>query len=181
MMMRRNLVLAILCVPLVAAVVVAQTTSVASANESSKQVATQQQSTKTELVKMASAQPSQAANPAAAANTNNELSAVLAKMNQTSAGFKSAQGDFEFQNYQDLTKDTDTQQGKIYFRRRQKGSVDAAFYIDGKAPRQVVYKNGLLQVYEQKIGQVTERKVDNNKADVEAFLSLGFGATGDDL
>ncbi|HXA85880.1 MAG TPA: outer membrane lipoprotein carrier protein LolA [Candidatus Dormibacteraeota bacterium] len=109
-----------------------------------------------------------------------DLEAVLAKMNQSAARFKSAQGDFEFQSYQKLTDDTDTQKGRIYFRRKDKG-VDAAFEIVGPAPKQVVYKDGKLQIFEKKINQVTERNVGKNKSDVEAFLSLGFGASGDEL
>lgn len=109
-----------------------------------------------------------------------ELATVLAKMNQSSKGFKSAQGDFEFQSYQKLTDDTDTQKGRIYFRKTGKG-VDAAFDVAGTAPKQVVYKDGKLQIFEKKINQVTERNVGKNKSDVEAFLSLGFGASGDEL
>ena len=36
-------------------------------------------------------------------------------------------------------------------------------------------------MYESRIDQLTVREVGKNKADVEAFLSLGFGASGDDL
>jgi outer membrane lipoprotein-sorting protein len=109
-----------------------------------------------------------------------DLEAVLAKMNQSASTFKSAQGDFEFQSYQKLTDDTDTQKGRIYFRRTKSG-VDAAFEVAGPAPKQVVYKDGKLQIFEKKINQVTERKVGKNKSDVEAFLSLGFGASGNEL
>jgi outer membrane lipoprotein-sorting protein len=112
--------------------------------------------------------------------TGNDLGAILAKMNQSAAGFKTAQGDFQFVTYQKLVDEKDTQNGHIFFRRTPKG-VDAAFEITGDAPKQVVYKNGKLQVYEQKINQITEREVGKNKADVDAFLSLGFGARGDDL
>jgi outer membrane lipoprotein-sorting protein len=117
---------------------------------------------------------------AAAANSSSDPAAVLAKMNQSSAGFKTAQGDFEFETYTELMKEKDEQQGRIYFRRHNKG-VDAAFNIPGRAPKQVVYKDGKILIYEQKINQITERDVTENKADVEAFLSLGFGARGDDL
>ncbi len=124
-----------------------------------------------------SEQQTTASHPAAASG---DLATVLAKMNQSSAKFKSAEGDFEFQSYQKLTDDTDTQKGRIYFRRT-KGGVDAAFDIGGPAPKQVVYKDGILRIYEKKINQVTERNVGKNKSDVEAFLSLGFGASGDEL
>ena len=126
------------------------------------------------------AAPSQTAEAKPAAGANGDLATVLAKMNQSSKGFKSAQGEFEFQSYQKLTDDTDTQKGRIYFRKTGKG-VDAAFDIAGPAPKQVVYKDGKLQIFEKKINQVTERQVGKNKSDVEAFLSLGFGASGDEL
>ena len=125
----------------------------------------------------ASEQQTAAGQPAPASG---DLATVLAKMNQAAKGFKSAQGDFEFQSYQKLTNDTDTQKGRIYFRKTGKG-VDAAFDIGGPAPKQVVYKDGILRIYEKKINQVTERNVGKNKSDVEAFLSLGFGASGDEL
>ena len=126
------------------------------------------------------ASPAQTAESKPSAAASGDLAAVLAKMNQSAAGFKTAQGDFEFQSYQKLTDDTDTQKGRIYFRRT-KGGVDAAFDIGGPAPKQVVYKEGKLQIFEKKINQVTERNVGKNKSDVEAFLSLGFGASGDEL
>lgn len=124
--------------------------------------------------------PAQTAESKPSAAASGDLATVLAKMNRSSTGFKSAQGDFEFQSYQKLTDDTDTQKGRIYFRRKGK-SVDAAFDIGGPAPKQVVYKDGKLQIFEKKINQVTEREVGKNKSDVEAFLSLGFGASGDEL
>src|ERR1041384_4399592 len=128
----------------------------------------------------AKAQSANEQQTAAAGAASGDLATVLAKMNQSSKGFKSAQGDFEFQSYQKLTDDTDTQKGRIYFLRKKDG-VDAAFDIGGPAPKQVVYKDGKLQIFEKKINQVTERAVGKNKSDVEAFLSLGFGASGDDL
>lgn len=126
------------------------------------------------------AAPAQTAESKPSTAASGDLATVLAKMNQSSKGFRSAQGDFEFQSYQKLTDDTDTQKGRIYFRKTGKG-VDAAFDIGGPAPKQVVYKDGKLQIFEKKINQVTERNVGKNKSDVEAFLSLGFGASGDDL
>ncbi|HET8887693.1 MAG TPA: outer membrane lipoprotein carrier protein LolA [Candidatus Angelobacter sp.] len=126
------------------------------------------------------AKPGQAAAPDGASSGGGNLQAVLARMNQTSQGFKSAQGDFEFETYQKLVDEKDTQKGRIYFRKNKSG-VDAAFDIEGPAPKQVVYTDGKLRIFEKKINQVTERTVGKNKSDVEAFLSLGFGATGNDL
>src|ERR1051326_5406124 len=111
-----------------------------------------------------------------------DLNSVLAKMNANAGNFKSAQADFEFETYQKVVEEKDIQKGRIYFHRTNKG-VDAAFNITSPAPKQVVYlgKDGKLFMYEPKIDQITERDVSKNKTDVEAFLSLGFGAKGDDL
>lgn len=122
----------------------------------------------------------QTAEPKSSSASDGNLESVLAKMNQSAAAFKSAQGDFEFETYQEVVKDKDQQTGKIYFRRHD-NSVDAAFDITSGAPKKVVYKDGKVRIYEPRINQVTERSVTQNKADVEAFLSLGFGASGDSL
>jgi outer membrane lipoprotein-sorting protein len=126
------------------------------------------------------ATPAQAGETKSSAGQGNELSTVLARMNQTASSFKTAQGDFEFETYQKIVDEKDQQQGTIYFRRDGKG-VDAAFNIVGRSPKQVVYKDGKVRIYEPRINQITERDVGKNKSEVEAFLSLGFGAKGDDL
>jgi outer membrane lipoprotein-sorting protein len=124
--------------------------------------------------------PAQAGEGKTQGTPGNDLAAVLAKMNQSAGSFKTAQGDFDFETYQKIVDEKDHQQGRIYFRRGDKG-VDAAFNIAGRTPKQVLYKDGKIRIYDQNINQITEREVGKNKADVEAFLSLGFGARGDDL
>jgi outer membrane lipoprotein-sorting protein len=185
--MKRNLALSILFLPLATALGFSQTAPASPANPPAQQTTSAPAETKAEPAKapqtMPTAKPGQT--PAQtgehpAANSNNDLSMVLAKMNQSAAGFKSAQGNFQFVTYQKLVNDKDTQNGRIYFRRKGK-TVDAAFEIEAPAPKQVVYSDGKVQIYEKKINQVTVRDVGKNQADVEAFLSLGFGASGDDL
>ncbi|HMC29433.1 MAG TPA: outer membrane lipoprotein carrier protein LolA [Candidatus Angelobacter sp.] len=134
------------------------------------------------LVGAAVAWPGRTIAAAQSAAAADDLNSVLAKMNANAGTFKSAQADFEFETYQKVVDEKDLQKGRIYFRRNAKG-VDAAFNITSPAPKQVVFnsKDGKVDMYEPKIDQVTERDVSKNKADVEAFLSLGFGARGDDL
>jgi len=109
-----------------------------------------------------------------------DLKSVLARMNANAANFKSAQADFDLETYESVVQEKTVQKGRIYFR-RDKHEVEAAFNLTSPAPKQVVFKGGKISIYEQNINQVTERDVSKNKADVEAFLSLGFGARGDDL
>ncbi|MGC2695634.1 MAG: outer membrane lipoprotein-sorting protein [Candidatus Angelobacter sp.] len=113
-------------------------------------------------------------------SSEGDLDTVLTKMNAAAGEFRSAQADFEFETYQKVVDEKDTQKGRIYFRRKGK-NVDAAFNITTPATKQVVYKDGKVSIYEPRIDQLTVREVGKNKADVEAFLSLGFGASGDDL
>lgn len=113
-------------------------------------------------------------------NAPDDLNSVLAKMNTTAEAFKSAQADVVFETYQKVVDEKDSQTGRIYFR-RSGNSVEVAFNLTSPTPKQVVFKDNKIVMYEPRIDQLTERDVSNNKAQVEAFLSLGFGARGDDL
>jgi outer membrane lipoprotein-sorting protein len=109
-----------------------------------------------------------------------DLKSVLARMNANAANFKNAQADFDLETYESVVQEKTVQKGRIYFR-RDRHEVEAAFNLTSPTPKQVVFKDGKISIYEQNIDQVTQRDVSKNKADVEAFLSLGFGARGDDL
>lgn len=113
-----------------------------------------------------------------------DLESVLAKMDQASAGFKSAQASFQWDQYQKMFKETDVQNGTVYFRRNNNNKgTDAAFDITSPAPKVILFtsKDGKLRIYEPRIEQVTQRDVTKNKSDVEAVMSLGFGGRGNDL
>ena len=110
-----------------------------------------------------------------------DRNSVLVKMNANAGDFKSAQADFDLETYESIVKEKTLQKGRIYFRRMGKGEVQAAFHITSPAPKQVVFKDSKIYMLESNINQLTIRDVSSNKADVEAFLSLGFGARGDDL
>lgn len=122
----------------------------------------------------------QTAQPAQNKAGAGDLNSVLAKMNAHAGTFKTAQADFEFETYQKVVDEKDLQQGHIYFRRTNKG-VEAAFNITSPAPKQVVFDGKEITMCEPKIDQCTKRDVSKNKAAVESFLSLGFGASGTDL
>jgi outer membrane lipoprotein-sorting protein len=108
-----------------------------------------------------------------------DLQAVLSEMDKSAALFKTAQANFEWDNYQKVVDETTKQNGIVYFR-RSGNDIEAMFKITSPAPKEILYKHGILQLYEQKIDRITEHKAEN-QSDVEAFLSLGFGARGHDL
>lgn len=109
-----------------------------------------------------------------------DLKNLLAQMNIAAKAFKTAQADFEWDQYQRVVDETDVQKGQMYLRRTEKG-MDAGLRITSPDPKQVVFKDGKLSFYQPRIDQVTERAAGSNRADVEAFMSLGFGASGSDL
>lgn len=124
-------------------------------------------------------QPKQAA-PVVSPAGPEDLKNLLVQMNNSARTFKTAQADFEWDQYQSVVQETDVQKGQMYLLRTGKG-MDAALRITAPVPKQVVFKDGKLSFFEPKINQVTERTAGSNRADVEAFMSLGFGASGDDL
>src|SRR5689334_7213720 len=110
----------------------------------------------------------------------NDLRTVLTQMNTASKTFKTAQADFQWDQYQKVVDETDVQKGQMFLKRTGKG-MDAALQITSPDPKQVVFKDGKLRFYQPKIDQVTERDASSNRGDVESFMSLGFGGSGDDL
>ncbi|HEX2328531.1 MAG TPA: outer membrane lipoprotein carrier protein LolA [Candidatus Angelobacter sp.] len=109
-----------------------------------------------------------------------DLQSVLKAMNASAANFKAAQADFTWDQYDAVVKETYTQKGTIYFRRTKTG-LDAAVRVTAPDPKQVVFKDGKLRLYQPKIDQITEYSAGSNRGQVESIMSLGFGARGEDL
>ncbi|HET9184372.1 MAG TPA: outer-membrane lipoprotein carrier protein LolA [Candidatus Angelobacter sp.] len=108
------------------------------------------------------------------------LDAILEQMNKAAAAFRTAQADFEWDQYERVVEEHDIQNGRIYFRRTKSG-IDASIKVTSPDSKQVLFKDGKLMLYQPKIDQVTEYKSNANRAEVESFMSLGFGASGKDL
>jgi outer membrane lipoprotein-sorting protein len=108
------------------------------------------------------------------------LESVLYKLDTTAANFQTAQADFIWDQYQKVVDETDTQKGTVYYRRSGK---DIEMMAEIKEPdhKFVLYKDGKLQMYQPKIEQVTNFATGNNRTDVESYLVLGFGGSGQDL
>lgn len=113
-----------------------------------------------------------AANPA--------LQKVLNQMDSTASTFRTAQADFVWDQYQAVVKETDSQKGRVFFRRSGKTTQMMA-HITAPAEKFVLYSEGKVQVYEPKIDQVTTYNAGKNSADVESFLVLGFGGGGHEM
>jgi len=115
-----------------------------------------------------------------AQQSSSDLESVLNRMDSAAGSFKNAQADFVWDQYEMAVNSTDTQQGKIYFRRTSKGAEMAA-NISGSAPKDILFQGDMLKVYEPNIDRVTEYGIGKHKAEFESFLLLGFGGRGHDL
>jgi outer membrane lipoprotein-sorting protein len=108
------------------------------------------------------------------------LDGVLRRMDDAAAHFQSCQADFVFDRYQRVVDEHDLQKGTVYYRR---DGHDIEMMADFKEPDReyVLYKGGKLQIYQPKIEQVMEYAAGANRDQVESFLVLGFGGSGQDL
>jgi outer membrane lipoprotein-sorting protein len=108
------------------------------------------------------------------------LDGVLKKMDETAAHFQTAQAEFVFEQYQKVVDETDTQKGTVYYRKAAHQIEMMAEFTDPDK-KFVLYKDGKLQVYQPKIEQVMEYSAGANQQELESFLVLGFGGSGEDL
>lgn len=116
------------------------------------------------------------------ATQGGSLESVLNRMDTTAANFRSAEANFEWVLYEKVVDSTDTQNGKIYFRRAGKQIEMAADILQPDAEKKsVLYDDSKLRVYQPRIDQVTVYDTGKNRAEVESFLVIGFGGRGHDL
>jgi outer membrane lipoprotein-sorting protein len=115
-------------------------------------------------------------------STNADLEKVLERMDATAASFKSAEANFEWDQYTKVVDETDKQSGKIYFRRAGSQTQMAADITtsNGKPlAKYVLFTDGNVQVYQPSISnQIDQYNTGNNREAVESFLVLGFGGSG---
>ena len=109
-----------------------------------------------------------------------ELERVLAQMDAAAKSFKTTEASVVWDQYQKVINETETQKGRIYFR-REGGEVQMAADFVEPDKKYVIYSGGKVQVYQPKIDQVSEYDPGKNRGDVESFLVLGFGGGGRDL
>ena len=108
------------------------------------------------------------------------LDSVLKKMDTAAASFQTTQADFVWDQYQKVVDEHDLQKGTVYYRRVGK-EIEMMAEIKEPDPKFVLYKDGKLQVYQPKIEQVMEYPTGANRGEIESYLVLGFGGSGQDL
>ena len=134
------------------------------------------------LAIMGSAVAQQTSNAAATSGTqsNAALDSILSRMDAAAAAFRSAQADFVWDQYQKVVSETDSQTGKVYFRRHSK-DMEMAAEITSPDTKFVLFADGRVDVYQPKIEQVSRYNAGKDRDTFESFLVLGFGGRGHDL
>jgi outer membrane lipoprotein-sorting protein len=108
------------------------------------------------------------------------LECVLTKLDEAASNFHNAQADFVWEVYQKVVDETDTQKGTVYYRRTGK-EIEMMAEIKEPDAKFVLYKGGKIQVYQPKIEQVIVYPTGSNQGEIESYLVLGFGGSGEDL
>jgi outer membrane lipoprotein-sorting protein len=130
------------------------------------------------------------AKPPQGADESGPLKAVLQKMDTAAAGFRTAQAEFEWDLYEKVIDEVDDiQRGTIYYRRAGKeiemmADVKMAGSDPNKLkpePKFVLFSKGKVRMYQPKMDQITEVDLGKNRADLESYVVLGFGGSGQDL
>lgn len=131
-----------------------------------------------------------AADPSPKPDDSANLGSVLRKMDAASANFRTAQAEFEWDNYQRVIDEVvDVQTGTIYYRRESKDiemmanvkKAGSSASDTKPEPKYVLFSEGKVRMYEPKIDRVTVYDLGKNKSDLESYLVLGFGGSGQDL
>jgi outer membrane lipoprotein-sorting protein len=120
----------------------------------------------------------------AQSSSDAQLSKVLSQMNAAAAQFASAGADFTWDQLTAVVQEHDIQKGTIAFRRGAKGTAMVAHVVteDGQpAPKDVLFRNGELKLYQPAIKQETILPAGGNREQFESFATLGFGGSGKDL
>ncbi len=113
-----------------------------------------------------------------------QLTKVLAQMDAASAKFVSAQAQFSWDQLTAVVEEHDVQKGTIAFRRGKGGTMMVVHVMteDGQpAPKDVLYKNGVLDLYQPSIKQETVLQSGAKQGEFESYATLGFGGSGKDL
>jgi outer membrane lipoprotein-sorting protein len=107
------------------------------------------------------------------------LECVLKRMDAAAADFHTTQADFTWDQYQRVVDEHDVQKGTVYYR-REGNQIEMMAEIKEPDAKFMLYKDGKLQIYQPKIEQVMVYPTGNH-TEIEGYLVLGFGGSGQDL
>jgi outer membrane lipoprotein-sorting protein len=108
------------------------------------------------------------------------LDEVIRQMDAASKKFQAAEANFRWDLYERVVKETTTQTGTIYFKRVGGATVMGA-KITSPSVKILEYREGRIRIFEPGTNHLTIVSSKSNQAQMESFLTLGFGGSGTDL
>jgi outer membrane lipoprotein-sorting protein len=108
------------------------------------------------------------------------LDGVLRQMDAASLKFQSAEATFRWDLYERVVKQTTTQTGTIYFKKQGATTVMGAKIVS-PSTKLLEYRDGRLRLFDPGTNHLTIVTSKGNQAQMESFLTLGFGGSGKDL
>jgi outer membrane lipoprotein-sorting protein len=118
--------------------------------------------------------------PAFAQPKPGHLDEVLRQMDAASVKFKSAEADFQWDLFERVVNQTTSQKGTIYFE-KDGAKTEMGAKIVSPAIKLLEYRDGTLRVFDPGPDHLTTILARKNQAQMESFLTLGFGGSGKDL
>ena len=108
------------------------------------------------------------------------LDEVIRQMDAASLKFQSAEADFRWDLYEKVVKETTTQTGTIFFKRQGSSTIMGA-RMTSPSLKFIEFRNNLLRLFEPATDHLTIVNAAKNRAEIESFLTVGFGGSGMDL
>ena len=108
------------------------------------------------------------------------LDEVLRQMDAASLKFQAAEADFRWDLYERVVKQTTTQTGTIYFKKQGTTTLMGAKIVSPSI-KLLEYRDGRLRLFDPGTDHLTIVTSKGNQAQMESFLTLGFGGSGKDL
>jgi hypothetical protein len=108
------------------------------------------------------------------------LDEVLRQMDAANLKFQYAEAKFQWDLYERVVKQTTTQAGTIFFKKQGATTVMGA-KIESPSLKFLEYRNGTLRLFDPVSDHLTIITSKGNQAQMESFLTLGFGGSGKDL
>src|ERR1700722_2304399 len=108
------------------------------------------------------------------------LDEVLRQMDAASLKFQSAEANFQWDLYEKVVQQTSTQKGTIYFK-KEAGKTVMGAKLTSPTTKILEYRNGTLTLFDPGTDHETIITPKGNQAQMESFLTLGFGGSGKEM
>jgi outer membrane lipoprotein-sorting protein len=108
------------------------------------------------------------------------LDEVLRQMDAASLKFQSAEATFQWDLYEKVVQQTTTQKGTIYFK-KDGGKTVMGARVTSPSIKILEYRNGVLTLFDPGTDHETIITPKGNQAQMESFLTLGFGGSGKEM